>query len=48
MSKRIKAESLFEKAFREIELATWNRPRTSNELQSFLTRRESIVEDVEL
>jgi hypothetical protein len=48
MSKRIKAESLFEKAFREIELATWNRPRTTGELRTFLARRESVVEDIDL
>ncbi|MFZ2544898.1 MAG: hypothetical protein WAW80_02895 [Candidatus Saccharimonadales bacterium] len=48
MSKAHKKESTFEKAFRSIELATWNRPRTSNEIESFLSRREQIVVDVEL
>ena len=43
-----KKEAMFEQAFRSIELATWNRPRTSAELQSFLTRREAVVETVEL
>lgn len=48
MTKLLKKENLFEQAFRSIELATWNRPRTSTELQSFLARREAVVVDVEL
>ncbi len=38
----------FEKAFRVISLATWNRPRTSAELRAFLARREAAVDNVEL
>ncbi len=48
MTKVLKKESAFEEAFRSIELATWNRPRTDSELQSFLTRREAVVVDVEI
>jgi|GEM_PF-3085323 len=42
------SEAAFEQAFNAINLATWNRPRTSNELQDFLARREAIVDSVEL
>jgi hypothetical protein len=38
----------FEKAFKSISLSTWNRPRTSNELQSFLARREAATNSIEL
>ena len=38
----------FEEAFKAISLSTWNRPRTTNELMSFLERREAVVEAVEL
>lgn len=38
----------FEEAFKAISLSTWNRPRTSSELQSFLARREEAVRSVEL
>lgn len=48
MTKIFKKEAMFEQAFRSIELATWNRPRTTTELQSFLARREAVVETVEL
>lgn len=37
-----------EDALHAISLATWNRPRSTVELHSFLTRREAIVEDIEL
>lgn len=42
------SEAAFEEAFSSISLATWNRPRTDSELQSFLARREAVVESVEL
>jgi len=42
------SESAFEQAFSAISLATWNRPRTDNEIQSFLSRREAITSDIEL
>jgi hypothetical protein len=42
------SEAAFEQAFNAINLATWNRPRTSNELQDFLARREAVVDSVEL
>jgi len=42
------SESAFEQAFSAISLATWNRPRTNSELQTFLSRREAIVDNVEL
>jgi hypothetical protein len=29
-------------------MATWNRPRTNSEIQSFLSRREAAVESIEL
>lgn len=41
-------ESAFEQAFNTISLATWNRPRTDSELRTFLARRESVVDAVEL
>lgn len=37
-----------EDALHAISLATWNRQRSTIELQSFLTRREAIVEDIDL
>ncbi len=42
------SESAFEQAFSAISLATWNRPRTDTELRSFLSRREAVVDKVEL
>ena len=48
MTNMFRKELAFEKAFRSIELATWNRQRTNNEIQSFLTRREKVVEDAEI
>ncbi len=38
----------FEKEFKVLSLSTWNRPRTSSELQSFLSRREAATQGVEL
>ncbi len=38
----------FDEAFRAISLSTWNRPRTNQELRSFLARREAVVDSVEL
>lgn len=38
----------FDEAFRAISLSTWNRPRTNQELRSFLSRREAAVDGVEL
>ena len=46
--KRLSNESAFEQAFNAISLATWNRPRTNSELRTFLARRESVVDTVEL
>ncbi len=48
MTKTQANESAFEQAFNAISLATWNRPRTDVEIQSFLTRREAVVDSVEL
>lgn len=42
------SETAFEEAFSSIALATWNRPRTDTELRSFLSRREAVVDAVEL
>lgn len=42
------SEAAFEAAFSSISLATWNRPRTDSELHSFLSRREAVVDSVEL
>lgn len=41
-------EVSFEQAFSVLNLATWNRPRTSSEIQSFIARREAAVVEVEL
>jgi hypothetical protein len=38
----------FEEAFRSLSLATWNRPRSSSELQSFVASREQRLSGVEL
>jgi len=38
----------FEEAFKAISLSTWNRPRTNDELRTFLSRREAAVKSVEL
>lgn len=43
----LSSEFAFEKAFEAINQATWNRPRTDDEIQSFLSRREAIVNNVE-
>jgi hypothetical protein len=40
--------SQFEEAFKSISLSTWNRPRTNEELRSFLNRREAATHDVVL
>ncbi len=48
MTKKTVNETAFEQAFNAISLASWNRPRTDAEIQSFLTRREAVVETVEL
>ncbi len=37
----------FEQAFQAISLATWNRPRTTNELRSFLDRRQEAIDFAE-
>lgn len=38
----------FDEAFKAISLSTWNRPRTSSELRTFLARREEAVRSIEL
>jgi hypothetical protein len=49
MTKIISIKAMeFEKAFKTISLATWNRPRTNTELRSFIERREAVVDSVEL
>ena len=48
MTKIIVNENVFEEAFRAISLATWNRPRTDDEILSFIERREAFVESTEL
>lgn len=48
MTKTRANETVFEQAFNAISLATWNRPRTDAEIQSFLTRRQAAVDSVEL
>jgi hypothetical protein len=40
--------SQFEKEFKALSLSTWNRPRTNEELRSFLSRREAATQNVEL
>lgn len=44
----LSSELAFEKAFEAINQATWNRPRTDEEIKSFLTRREAAVDAIEL
>lgn len=41
-------ESSFEVALDKIVLATWNRPRTSEELRSFVRRHHDQLVDVDL
>lgn len=43
-----KLETAFEEAFDKIALATWNRPRTDEELHSFVQSRHEALVDVEL
>lgn len=38
----------FEDALSQVIVATWNRVRSSNELQEFLDRRFSALSDIEL
>jgi len=38
----------FEQAITALSLATWNRPRSTNELRAFLERREAVVDTVDL
>ncbi len=42
------SEVEFETALRSINLSTWNRQRSDTEIRSFLTRRQAVVEAVEL
>lgn len=44
----LSSELAFEKAFQAINQATWNRPRTDDEIKSFLARREAVVDTIEL
>lgn len=37
-----------EDTLRQVTIATWNRVRSSSELQDFITRRHSAVADIEL
>lgn len=49
MTKIISIKAMeFEKAFKSISLATWNRPRTNTELRAFRARREAATDTVEL
>lgn len=48
MIQRQQKASKFEEALDALSLATWNRSRSTNELLSFLDRREAAVEMVEV
>jgi hypothetical protein len=48
VKKIAKLEKTFEEAFDKIALATWNRPRTDEELHSFVQSRHEALADVEL
>lgn len=41
-------ESTFQEAYDSIALATWNQPRTDNDLYDFISRREEQLADLEL
>lgn len=41
-------KSLHKQALENITIASWERQRSSTELQSFLSRREAVVADIEL
>lgn len=41
-------ESSFQEAYDSIALATWNQPRTDNDLYAFISRREEELADIEL
>ncbi|USN96708.1 MAG: hypothetical protein H6797_00705 [Candidatus Nomurabacteria bacterium] len=47
MTQKSQRVSKLEQALDALSLATWNRPRSTNELQAFLNRREAVVETVE-
>ncbi len=47
MTKTNTSEVAFEAAINAISLATWNRPRTDSEIQSFLSRRQAVVDSVD-
>lgn len=47
MTQRQQKANKFEEALDALSLASWNRPRSTNELLSFLDRREAAVEMVE-
>lgn len=48
MATTAKKEQNFEEAFDKIALASWNRPRTSLELKSFVQRHHDALVDVEV
>jgi hypothetical protein len=47
MTKASINETDFEEALNAINLATWNRPRSVNELRSFVRRHHDALLDVE-
>lgn len=48
MAQATKTEQGFEEAIEKITLATWNRPRTNEELRSFVSSHHDELVDVEL
>ncbi|MCA9334919.1 hypothetical protein KC953_02135 [Candidatus Saccharibacteria bacterium] len=40
--------SKFEQALDALSMASWNRARSTNELRSFLDRREAVLETVDI
>ena len=40
--------SKFEQALDALSMASWNRTRSTNELRSFLDRREAVLETVDI
>lgn len=48
MKKLTQVEAAFEEAYDRIALATWNRPRTNEELRDFVQRHHDTLIDVKL
>ena len=48
MTQKKQRVNKFEQALDALALATWNRPRSTNEIRSFLDRREAVVQTVDV